>query len=276
MRKADSNTELFAETLRAARDRMLVVAHRGCSGRAPENTRAAFEMAIKLGADMIECDVRLTKDEEVVAFHDRTLKRTTNGIGPVGERTLDELKSLDVGSWFEGCFAGERIPTLCEVLQLLDGCALLIIELKANRGNRRATGILKDRVLQAVASHHAEDQVILASFDHRLMREIKERNPRLKTAIIYKAVRDFASLPSHLVSRVRADAFVCGRWWLSKRLLGDLRNHRIPLFVYTIDAPRDVEKMLRLKVDGVITNFPDVVLEVLKGRSSSLDFSDTL
>lgn len=264
MRKNEQDIRSRLHALRGTEGRILIVAHRGCSGRAPENTLAAFRMALELGADMIECDVRLTRDAKVVTFHDRTLNRTTNGKGPVENYTLDELTKLDAGSWFHRQFSGERIPTLSEVLGLLDSRAALNIELKADPGKRGSHTLLMEQVLQEIRNHRAENRVFLGSFNHRLMKEIKERNPQLTTAIIYKAVRDFASRPSHLVSRARANAFVCGRWWLSRKLIKDLKGHQIPLFVYTVDRERDVERMIRLNVDGVITNFPDLVVRVLK------------
>lgn len=264
MGKSEENIPLSLERLRATGNRMLVIAHRGSSGRAPENTLAAFEMALEQGSDMIECDVRLTKDEEVVVFHDRTLDRTTNGKGPVEERTLEDLKRLDAGSWFSSKFKGERIPTLSEVLRLLHSRAYLNIELKSESIRRREFAPLQERVLQTLRDHYAQRRIFLGSFNHHLVRAIKERNPQLMTAVIYKATRDFPFLPSRLVSRAKADAFVCGRWWLRRGLLKDVRNHQIPFFVYTVNNEHDVEKMLRLKIDGVITNFPDIVNNLLK------------
>jgi glycerophosphoryl diester phosphodiesterase len=260
VRKSEQQRAVSLEALRTEKNRVLVVAHRGSSGSAPENTMASFEMALESGAEIIECDVRLTKDGEVVVFHDRTLNRTTNGEGLVGEKTLEELKKLDAGSWFGSKFKGERIPTLSEVLRLLNGCAMLNIELKADYRERRSNVQLQERVLEAVKYSHARGRIFLASFNHRLMWEIKARHPELTTAVIYKAVRDFASHPSSLVSRARADAFVCGRWWLRRKLLEDLQEHHIPLFVYTVDKERDVERMIRLHVNGVITNLPDMVV----------------
>jgi glycerophosphoryl diester phosphodiesterase len=251
------------ESHRRGERRILVVAHRGSSGKAPENTLAAFKLAVEEGADMIECDVRLTRDGEVVVYHDKTLDRTTDGTGRVEKRTLVELRKVDAGSWFNDTFSGERIPTLDEVLELLDERAYLNIELKSDSPQRRLGSCLEARVVELVKKHRAEDWVFLGSFDHRLMADIKERHPRMKTAIIYKAVRDFASRPSRLVSRAHADAFVCGRWWLSRRLLEDLHGHKIPLFVYTINTQRDVERMVRAKVDGLITNFPELAVKEL-------------
>ncbi len=263
MRTGDLSRVLSIDLLRATKRGPMVVAHRGCSGKSPENTLAAFKMACDLGADMIECDVRLTKDGQVVAFHDRTLDRTTNGKGRIESRSLEELKRLDAGSWFHARFAGERIPTLSEVLELLKDRAFLNIELKANDRERHSLALLRQQVLRVVKAHRAESRVFLGSFNHRLMREIKAENPRVTTAIIYKAMRDFPFRPSWLVARARADAFVCGRWWLSDRFLKDLRAHNIPVFVYTVNTVKDVQSMVRASVDGIITNFPDLVVKEL-------------
>jgi glycerophosphoryl diester phosphodiesterase len=260
MRKGEQRKGLSLEALHADKNRVLVVAHRGSSGSAPENTVAAFQLALESGADIIECDIRLTRDEEVVIFHDRTLNRTTNGSGPVQDKTLKELKSLDAGSWFSSKFKGEGIPTLSEALQFLDGRAFLNIELKADASDHQTNVHLENRVLETVRDAQAEHRILVASFNHRLMREIKARHPELTTAVIYKAVRDFASRPSRLVSRSGAEAFVCGRWWLRRKLLEDLQVHHIPLFVYTVNREHDVERMIRLRVNGVITNFPDMVV----------------
>jgi glycerophosphoryl diester phosphodiesterase len=263
MRTSEQRMDFLSSIAHAAKGRMLVVAHRGSSGSAPENTMAAFEIALQSGADIIECDVRLTSDGEVVVFHDRSLNRTTNGNGPVESSTLGELKRLDAGSWFSARFKGEQIPTLGEVLRLLDNRAFLNIELKADFRQRSRNTLLRKRVLDIIKASRAERRVFLASFNHRMMYDIKEKHPQFKTAIIYKAVRDFAAHPSRLVSRARADAFVCGRWWLRSRLLADLHTHHIPLFVYTVNKERDVERMKRRSVYGVITNHPEMVVRAL-------------
>ena len=96
---------------------MLVIAHRGASGHAPENTLAAFKRAVGLGATFIETDLQLTRDSRFVAMHDGTVNRTTNGQGKVHDMTMAELRRLDAGSWFGSEFAGERIPTLDEILE---------------------------------------------------------------------------------------------------------------------------------------------------------------
>jgi glycerophosphoryl diester phosphodiesterase len=267
MQRREDHKAFLLDGLRSRKNRPFIVAHRGCSGRAPENTLSAFELALKLGADMLECDVRLSRDGEVVVFHDRNLNRTTNGKGPLEEHTLDQLKQLDAGSWFDRNFSGERIPTLGQVLELIEDRSFLIIELKANPPESQSHLCLQERVVQVIHERRAEQRVFLGSFNHRLMRELKQRHPELNTGIIYKAVRDLGRRPSRLVSRAMADAFVCGRWWVSRKFLHDLDSHGIPLFVYTVNRTRDAERLARLNVAGIITNYPDVVKKALDGIS---------
>lgn len=110
---------------------MVNIAHRGASGHAPENTMAAFEKAFEMKADYIEIDVQMTKDGELIAIHDTTVNRTTNGTGSVGDYTLEEIQQLDAGSWFGQEFVGERIPTFEEIIDTYRGKIGLLIELKS-------------------------------------------------------------------------------------------------------------------------------------------------
>ncbi|MGL4971324.1 MAG: glycerophosphodiester phosphodiesterase family protein, partial [Cetobacterium sp.] len=118
---------------------MYILAHRGASGTAPENTIAAFKKAIIDGCDGFEFDVQQTKDGKLVVFHDWTLERTSNGKGYVREHTLDELKELDAGSWFGEEFKGEKIPTLEETLDLIPDNMLINIELKEEYSKERGS-----------------------------------------------------------------------------------------------------------------------------------------
>ena len=152
--------------------------------QAPENTLAAFRAAIAAGADMIELDVHLTRDNEVVVIHDDTLERTTNGKGNVAEKTLAELKSLDAGSWFNPRFAGERIPTLAEVLEIARGRILVNIELKKGKNFPYTMEELADRTLAVVEKAGMTDQVLFSSFDPAAVNRIREKNPRLPIALI--------------------------------------------------------------------------------------------
>ena len=114
-----------------SRNKIMNIAHRGASGYAPENTLAAFDKAVEMQADYIEIDVQLSKDDLPVVIHDDTLDRTTNGTGNISAYTLQELKSLDAGSWFDKKYAGEKIPSLNEVLEMYGEKINILIELKS-------------------------------------------------------------------------------------------------------------------------------------------------
>jgi glycerophosphoryl diester phosphodiesterase len=115
-----------------------LIAHRGASDDAPENTFASFDLALEQGVNELEMDLHLTKGGVLVVIHDDTVERTTDGGGPVSEKTLEELQRLDVGSWFDSRFAGVRIPTLAEVLERYGQRAVLHLEMKANGPSGRA------------------------------------------------------------------------------------------------------------------------------------------
>jgi len=164
----------------------LLVAHRGASALAPENTLAAFRLAAKDGADIIELDVHLSSDEHVVVIHDAYLSRTTNGVGKVARKTLIELRALDAGGWFHPRFAGEPIPTLTEALAWARAQTpppALMIELKGEAQYLKR-GLAKQCV-RAVAEHGMADRVIFISFYHPHLRRVKAVAPHIATGTIF-------------------------------------------------------------------------------------------
>lgn len=150
----------------------IVAAHRGASRLAPENTVAAFEAAMASGAVALELDVQLTSDDELVVIHDASLDRTTSGHGAVRSLNAAEINGLDAGAWFSPEFAGERIPTLDQVLESTKGRARLNIELKDTRTDRIA-----ERVIETVRAHDAIDRVVVMSFDLDAVLAAKHRAP---------------------------------------------------------------------------------------------------
>ena len=139
----------------------LIIAHRGDSSEAPENTMEAFRRAVEAGADGIELDVRLTRDREVVVIHDWLIDRTTPGAGPVGTHTLAELKKMDAGSWFDPRFKSARVPTLAEVFEGLPASLLVNVEIKV-----RGHGVLPlvSRVVETVRRCDRYETTLVASF----------------------------------------------------------------------------------------------------------------
>ena len=162
-----------------ARRKPLVIAHRGDSAAAPENTLAAFTAAIDAGADGIELDVHPTRDGALAVHHDYYLDRTTDGAGLVSDHTLAELRALDAGAWFDERFVGERIPTLEEVLSLAAGRVRLEIELKG------ATLSFLERVLDAIRAADAVGSVELTTGHRPLLWHMHSREPRIPTGMFF-------------------------------------------------------------------------------------------
>ncbi|HET7152614.1 MAG TPA: glycerophosphodiester phosphodiesterase family protein [Candidatus Kapabacteria bacterium] len=238
--------------------KVMIVAHRGDSGHAPENTLAAFRSAIECGADMIELDIQRTKDDKLVVFHDATLRRTTNGRGYIARKTYAQLKDLDAGSWFDKKFAGEKIPLLDEVLDLVRRKIYVDIEIKPTA----VRGATVPLLLAALRRHAIEPYVLISSFHHGVLKRIKKIAPHLSTAIIQNPHRSFRS-PVPSARRAGADAIVCSIHQVSRKRSEDARAHGMPICVYTVNTPRAVNKALRCHVSALVTNFPAEIARLM-------------
>jgi glycerophosphoryl diester phosphodiesterase len=237
------------------------IAHRGFSGKYPENTLLAFRKALEAGADGIELDVQLTRDGEVVILHDETLDRTTDGSGPVGEHTLSQLRRLDASGSFRGRWGVNPIPTLEEYFQLIQGREVLTnIELK--NGVLPYPG-LEERVLEIVDRWGRRDQVILSSFNHPSVMRVKALAPEIRCGFLEE-------------SRLLDPAGYCAGhgvecwhpFWrtLTPEDAAGLRARGVAVHPWTVNRREDMEEMLRLGADGIITNYPDLLEELRRGR----------
>lgn len=235
----------------------MVWAHRGASGYAPENTLPAFEMALEQGADGIELDVHLSRDDAVVVIHDETLERTTDGTGWVADRSLDDLKAMDASFGREG-FAGTRIPTLDEVLALVADAGVAVnIELKNDRMPYKG---LEARVLEIVAAAGVGDRVVFSSFNHYSLKKLAELGATQPLGVLYS---DALYRPWRYVATVRAQAIHPHFKRVSPKLVR--RSHDLGLAVntWTVNEPADLARLAGWGVDAVITNLPDVARSVL-------------
>jgi glycerophosphoryl diester phosphodiesterase len=243
-------------------DRPQIVAHRGASGEAPENTLAAYRRALAIGVDAIELDVHLSADGEVVVIHDFMLGRTANGSGLVGDLPFAALRRLDAGRWFGDAFAGERIPALAEALDALRRVRV-IIEIK--NGPIYYRGIA-DRVVTEVrnARHPA---VTVSSFDHPVLLDVEALAPDMPTAVLYSA------RPIDPIRLARdAGAEILHPQWAHVRADGVAAAHAAGLRVetWTVDDPGDLARLVDTGVDGIISNYPDRLRAVLAQRGLSL------
>lgn len=241
----------------------LNVAHRGASALAPENTMAAFEMAVELGADAIELDLHVSLDGELVIIHDPTLDRTTDGHGPVHACSLEELKRLDAGRWFDERFAGQRIPTLTEVLERFAGTLPLALEIKA--GSDFFEGI-EERVVAILRKYQVIPQVAVASFDHYALLRLKELEPSLRTAALL--VGRPVSI-SAVAKICRADAMAMEYSLITHTEIDACRAAGVQLVVWVVNEPARMRHFVDLEVDGMITDRPDILCHVLAERGQS-------
>ncbi len=253
---------------------MTVIAHRGSSGTAPENTLIAFRRAVESGADWLELDVRRTADDGLVVFHDRTLARTTNGRGPLFRRTVDEIRSLDAGRWFSSRYAGEHVPMLAMVLEKVPLRIGINIEIKTD-GDRHWRSRTVLRLVELLREQGRGRPILVTSFNHRFLKQLHSIAPSIAIGVLALPLRDTGRAPSFFVRTIGARAFVCSRASLRKRHVHDAHRHGMKVFVYGVNTARHLLRPRRFGVDGVITNYPARMLRLL-GRAahrSSLDMT---
>jgi glycerophosphoryl diester phosphodiesterase len=243
-----------------------VVAHRGFSGRAPENTMAAFRRAIDVGADMIELDVQLSRDNRVVVIHDETLERTTDGFGRVADLTWDELSRLDAGAWFDREFAGERIPLLRDVLALARGKTLVNIEIKTEAWSPNTLEGIAARVIALVDEMNMRDHVIISSFDARILKQIREIDTDIRTASLYSEEVHGELRPAVITAADASNALHLGRSEVSPRIVEDCRALGIPVCVYTVNTRELMEYILATGAHAIFTDHPDLLRDLLRER----------
>jgi len=240
----------------AKNNELIIVAHRGSSGTAPENTLAAFREAIDAGANMIEADVQVTSDREIVVFHDKGLSRTTDGVGFTKNQNLSDIKNLDAGSWFDKKFSGERVPLLSEVLDLIQNKAYLNIEIKNVKNNHYLENLKK--ILNILIYYNYLDKVLISSFYYDSIKFIKNKHPEVATAAI-KIPKD-NRLPSEIAREINCDAFVCSLSEINNDISIDATENNIYLGVYSIDSKEDLMKVLKLKIKAIVTNYPEKII----------------
>lgn len=245
---------------RSVRGRPLVIAHRGASRAAPENTLAAFRLAGELGADGIELDARLTLDGEVVVFHDRLLKRMTGARGRVADTPAREIARLAIRT--KGAAGRERIPLLSEVLRRFSPAILVNIELKPDPSPRRARE-LAAAVCRIVAAGAAQGSVLLSSFSLAALREAKRLLPGVPAALLYHPVIHLSRSPLRLARRCGAEAVFLNRASARARLIRSLRDAGFVCGEYTVNTKRRMARALRRGVGVIFTDDPAAILRMI-------------
>jgi glycerophosphoryl diester phosphodiesterase len=236
---------------------VLVIAHRGASGHAPENTLAAFKRAIALGATFIETDLQLSRDARFVAIHDDTVNRTTNGHGRVHDLALADLRKLDAGSWFGSEFTGERIPTLEEILEFSKKHDVVFyLELKPGGswgGEHALIGALRE----------SDDiaRTVVISFDAGILEGLRRIEPTVMTGLLFDGQID---RPLEKAVAVGARQLAVRGDLVTPALLADARKRDLQVVCWTVNHPAHMRMLIEVGVDGIMSDYPDRLVAARK------------
>ncbi len=237
------------------KDDVLVIAHRGSSLEAPENTMAAIRSAVEAGSDWVEIDVQETADGKVVVFHDSDFKRVGSNPLTIWDARSEQLPGIDIGSWFDPTFASETTPSLREVLQLCRDKSGVLIELKYYGHDKQ----LEQRVIDIVEQESMQDQVMVMSLSYPAVQKVRKLRPEWKVGLLSTvAIGDITSLDVDFLGLNSRAA--------TKRLIDRAHRNGIDIFVWTVNDPIDISTMTSRGVDGLITDAPARAFSVLEQR----------
>ena len=243
-----------------------ITAHRGSSSGAPENTMAALEKAVEEMADRAEIDVQETADGVIVLCHDTSLKRVAGINKKVSDLTLEQIKKLDVGSWFSSEYQGEQIPTLEEVMEYAKGKIDLNIEIK-NLGNSSG---LPEKVIELVEKHEMQEQCVITSTNRFYLKRVKAVNPEIRTGYIISAAYgnfysdDFIDLIS-----IRSS-------FVTERMIESAHEAGKAVHAWTVNGKVEMERLKQLGVDDMITDRPVLAREILYGEEAKANLLEYL
>ncbi|APH13561.1 glycerophosphoryl diester phosphodiesterase family protein [Clostridium sporogenes] len=232
----------------------LNIAHRGASSLAPENTLESFKKAIELKCDGIELDVHMTRDNQLIVIHDEFLDRTTNGTGSVRNLTLNEIKKLDAGSHFSNKFKYSKIPTLKEALDLIVPSNILLdVEIKQWEPE------IEKNVITMIQNYNYEKKTIITSFNPMSVLKCKQICKDIKTGLL---VFFLQTNPLDMKKKLKIDYLCMDVNYVklfSQNNIDNLKKNNLKILTFTVDRKEDMAYMIKHKVDGIITNKPQLL-----------------
>lgn len=239
------------------RPRPMIVAHRGASGQAPENTIASFSLALQQGAHAVEFDVQQSADRRVVVMHDEALERTTNGKGMIMEKDYRELRELDAGSWYSSEFNGERIPTLEDALDTITKGGYALVEIK--HGSDIYPGIEKNIADIVKSKTQWKKKTVFIAFDPTILLQLRELDGEISTGLLT------ADPPEEYIDVAQEYRIQCffPRWEkLKQDSISTLHNHGYSVHPWVVDQESDVRKVMSMRPDSISSNYPARLKEI--------------
>ncbi len=252
--------------------RIKVAAHRGASGYAPENTLDAFRLALEMGVDCIELDVHMSRDGAIVVIHDSRVDRTTNRRGAVRDLTLDEIRGLDAGTWFNRShpgqarpeYAGTVVPTLSETIELLEASSVVLyIEIK---DPELYADDFESSIISLIRQHGFERRAVLLSFDAGSVGKAKSLDPSIRTALLVDGLKKD---PVTAAAAVGADELAIRHTLASPGIVREARHAGLGVTLWTVNGRTAIKRAVNLGADCIISNFPDRVLRLLSSRMTN-------
>lgn len=249
------------ETLAAMyrENRVLIYGHRGASAYAPMNTIPAFELAAKQGADAVELDVHLTKDGELVVFHDFIVDETSNGKGAIVEMSLAELKSLDAGTWFSPNFAGTAIPTLDEVFEAIGKKLFVNVEIKSLSPTGDGT---EEAVAACIERHAMQKRVIVSSFNPKVIKRFRPLIPDVPLGYLLSPEM-MAGSTQVVVNPHNYEAIHLHYDMITESQMAWAKEHGHIVNVWTVNEPAHARQLAMQGVHGIMTDNPDLIKQAL-------------
>ncbi len=239
-------------------DAISIVAHRGASAYAPENTLSAFEKAVAMGADYIEVDIQCSLDQKLIVFHDTEVDRTTDGYGEVKSMTLSALKQLDAGSYYHAKFSNEAIPTLDEVIDKFAGKVGILIDLKEPAQCPGIDQLLADFLIEKQLDRSEPHELLIQSFDTEVLRSIKKALPSVSVGVLIKRSQGQPSDAQLQEYADYADYINPHHRLVSSELVERVHSHGMKVIPWTVKHKFHAARMMAAKVDGMITDYPDL------------------
>ncbi len=241
------------------------IAHRGFSGKYPENTLIAFQKAIEIKADMIELDVTLSKDRIPIIIHDDTLERTTNGKGKIRNTSFKKLRELDAGSWKNIKFKNEKIPTLEEVLLLIKKRKIkLNIEIKTSAYDKKlSNSCIEKKTITLIQKYNLINRIVISSFEPKILLRLRKLSSKIKLALLIDP--DFAKLkidPIAFTKQIRGVSLNMHKSQINSSIFDNAKKQKFPIYIYTINSEKEILNAIDANISGIFTNFPDRLKEI--------------
>lgn len=251
-----------------------IISHRGANFFAPQNTIPAFEKALEIGVDGFETDVHLTKDGVPVLCHNYTINATSNKKGNISDYTYEELCAFDFGKYFSPAYAKTRIPTVDEFLTLVASSDIEVLNIELKSPKEKEELAIVSKTLDLVCEHGLMEKLILSSFNPELLVEAKKYNPDCRTGLLYSPTKKvtwttIAKDPVGFAKSIGADALHPYELFVTKKYVEKAHENGLLVNPWTVDVPKNIEKMLNCGVDGIITNHPDLVRHLIGIRAKA-------